>query len=260
MHLNTHKFIPSAIFIISKKIRFVFTKPMLTFIPTFLYDLCTSTYYPPLQKPHSGLSPPVYFYFPAIVLFKKSIKKNVMKHTVNVLLLCIMFFASALKCKKNPPPLVIDNTEKLPPATQEGKNTCGFLLNGKVWVPKGSSGLNSKMSWYYDATLNGGTFNLRCARYVANENVTTFTIAMNQFNTTGLYKLNNIESRVSIFTNSDVGCMYFWDDTISNHNSFVNVTKFDTQNRIIAGNFEVTHYKPGCDTVRITQGRFDVKY
>ena len=30
--------------------------------------------------------------------------------------------------------------DKLPAATQEGKNTCGFLVNGKVWLPRGDNG------------------------------------------------------------------------------------------------------------------------
>lgn len=75
-----------------------------------------------------------------------------------------------------------------------------------------------------------------------------------------MYKLNIDSNRVGQFSYFNIFCSFRWTDTIQNHNSFVNITKFDTQNRIIAGTFEYTLYKPGCDTVRITQGRFDVKY
>jgi hypothetical protein len=171
-----------------------------------------------------------------------------------------MIFTSALKCKKNPPPTIIDTTEKLPPATQEGKNTCGFLLNSKVWIPKGNNG-RKNLSWYYDPGLNNGSFNLTGYRYekAGDSNFTDFVLSLNNFKV-GNYKLNIDSSKGAEYGNSINYCFYRWRDTIINHNSFVNITKFDTQNRIIAGTFEYTLYKPGCDTVRITQGRFDVKY
>ena len=183
-----------------------------------------------------------------------------MKYSSTIFLLCLMIFTSSLKCKKNPPPLIIDNTEKLPPATQEGKNTCGFLLNGKVWVPKGNSG-RSNPRWYFDPGLNNGSFNLVGTRTenIGDTSFTGFSLSFNNFSA-GYYRINIDSSKAGVFTNSKNYCSYWWLDTIKNHNSFVNITKFDTQNRIIAGTFEFTLYKPGCDTVRITQGRFDVKY
>lgn len=183
-----------------------------------------------------------------------------MKYSFILLLFTIFIFSASLKCKKTPATPPISNTEQLPDATQEGKNTCGFLINGKVWIPKGSSGLNSNMSWYYDAGLNGGSFNLVGRRYVTNENFTGFSISMNGFNKSGFYELNKDSSKAGRFANPDIYCSYWWSDTIKNHNSFVTISKFDIQNRIIAGTFEFTLYKPGCDTVRITQGRFDIKY
>lgn len=38
-----------------------------------------------------------------------------------------LFFAA---CKKDP-----TKNAKLPPITQEGKNTVGFMIDGEVWVP-----------------------------------------------------------------------------------------------------------------------------
>ncbi len=82
-----------------------------------------------------------------------------MKYSFIFLLFTIFVFSASLKCKKTPAPPPLSTTEQLPPATQEGKNTFGFLLNGKVWVPKGNSG-SSNPSWYYDAGLNNGSFNM----------------------------------------------------------------------------------------------------
>ena len=35
------------------------------------------------------------------------------------------------------------------------------------------------------------------------------------------------------------------------------ITRLDLQAGIISGTFAFTLYKPGCDSVRVTQGRFD---
>ena len=37
------------------------------------------------------------------------------------------------------------------------------------------------------------------------------------------------------------------------------VTRLDLRAGIIAGTFDFTLYKPGCDSVRVTNGRFDRK-
>src|SRR5579863_10477228 len=38
--------------------------------------------------------------------------------------------------------------EVLPPATQTGANTFGFLLNGKVWLPQGGSYPSLNVQYY----------------------------------------------------------------------------------------------------------------
>ena len=49
-----------------------------------------------------------------------------------VLILTVFCFA---ECKKNKP-----DSNALPAATQEGKNTLGFSLNGQPWTPQGNNG------------------------------------------------------------------------------------------------------------------------
>ena len=38
------------------------------------------------------------------------------------------------------------------------------------------------------------------------------------------------------------------------------ITKLDKNAGIISGTFNATLYKPGCDTLKITDGRFDMKF
>ena len=46
--------------------------------------------------------------------------------TLSTLIICF----SLTGCKKDP-----TKNAKLPPITQEGKNTIGFTIDGEVWVP-----------------------------------------------------------------------------------------------------------------------------
>ncbi len=62
----------------------------------------------------------------------------------------IIFIFCFAQCKK---PKVDSNG--LPAATQEGKNTFGFLLNGQPWPPHGFNG-TANLSLYYDAAIAGG--------------------------------------------------------------------------------------------------------
>lgn len=55
-------------------------------------------------------------------------------------------------------------------------------------------------------------------------------------------------------------CIYEWYDTIPNNNAYLNITTLYKQKRIVSGTFEFALARSGCETVRTTQGRFDMKY
>ncbi len=60
----------------------------------------------------------------------------------------------------------------------------------------------------------------------------------------------------SIDTSTGMGAKEYW-----NTNGTLIITKVDRATGIIAGTFEYDAYSPECnDTVRITEGRFDVRY
>lgn len=183
-----------------------------------------------------------------------------MKKILLIILLPLLINAS---CKKTVTPTTPTPTiEQLPPATQEGKNTCGFLVNGKVWLPKGRRGDGSpNLRWWYDPAYRNGTFNLNGFRYDDNEGTmfTGFGIGVSNITRIGTYRLNNNDSAKAGFSDYNKNCIYYPEDTISNHNSYINITTFNLQTGIIAGTFQFTLYKIGCDTVRITEGRFDIK-
>jgi len=182
-----------------------------------------------------------------------------MKHIFFVFLL---FMTVGARCKKTVTSPPIPVAEQLPQATQEGKNTCGFLVNGKVWLPKGRRGDGSpNLKWWYDPAYRNGTFNINGFRYDDKEGTmfTGFSIGVSNVSGIGIYRLNYNDIAKAIFSDYNRNCVYYTEDTIPAHNSFLNITKFDLQTGIIAGMFQFTLAKVGCDTIRITEGRFDIK-
>jgi hypothetical protein len=177
-----------------------------------------------------------------------------MKH-ISLITILLLIITSSSNCIKN-------GTYKaqLPPATQEGKNTCGFLVNGKVWLPRGDNGF-SNLNCIYDETFMGGAFNINGYMYESGANNSiSFVVAIDSLQSSGLYKLNVKGGGVGKYCNGVTLCCYHWTDTIQNHNAFLNITKLDKQKRIVSGTFEFALTTSGCDTVRITQGRFDMNY
>ena len=178
-----------------------------------------------------------------------------MKH-VSLITILLLIITSSSNCKKGG--LFGD---KLPAATQEGKNTCGFLVNGKVWLPRGDNGF-SNLVCDYDETYMGGAFSITGYRYEPGATYSTgFLVAGSNIQTTGNYKININASRIGEYNGTSGSCTFYnWYDTIPNHNAYLNITKLDKQKRIVSGTFEFALARSGCETVRITQGRFDMKY
>jgi hypothetical protein len=68
------------------------------------------------------------------------------------LLLLLVITLSSGECKKLFTNLDADG---LPPATQTGANTLGFLLNGQPWTPKGLVGQSANLRVAYDHAWGG---------------------------------------------------------------------------------------------------------
>lgn len=60
----------------------------------------------------------------------------------------------------------------LPPATQTGTNTLGFLLNGQPWSPQGQIGVSANLTVNVDFGYNKGVFGI--SAYKANNGSKTY--------------------------------------------------------------------------------------
>lgn len=185
---------------------------------------------------------------------------------MKVLISCLAFVAlSAGSCKKEAP------EASLPPATQEGKNTAGCLIDGQPFVaqPIGGGVLSAPLP-----ALNGGfafvnSYYLSMYGKVNGQEAEvmlflqgrqTGTYALDQDTEyypqgTSQVVLNHATFRyVQSSTQEELG-------TDAHHTGQVILTKADVTHGLSAGTFSftaVSKQNPG-KTVVITQGRFDRK-
>ncbi|MGB3182214.1 MAG: DUF6252 family protein [Cyclobacteriaceae bacterium] len=144
-----------------------------------------------------------------------------------------------------------DPLSLLPPATQSGAESWGAIINGKA-------AYNYNRADYNYLELRSGK---ELTIYLGAEEDEFGSIAINIEDTSviGLktYALTNeYEISADYGGNNSVGCVFLWPEIID---GFVTITKFDpADERVIAGTFEFTSAKEGCDTLRVRNGRFDI--
>ena len=168
-----------------------------------------------------------------------------------LLLLAALLSLSQCKKKDDPRP-----EEQLPPATQSGANTLGCLVNGQPWTPQGNDGY-SNYSISYDPNPYG-VLDLTTYRYQQNPaNKQMLILYTRELRGPRSYDLRDIPlTRVSWYDRL-TGCDFHSGDPGTYQKGTLTITKLDLQAGIISGTFSFTLAKPGCDTVRVTQGRFD---
>ncbi len=145
----------------------------------------------------------------------------------------------------------------LPPITQNGAETFGCLVNGKVFVPKGNSKYPAVVKIY------NGWLNIFATRISGNEIGDQIGISIADVDKTGDYYF----TEKKLFRYFGQNCTAGLDDIPINGK--VVITKFErgedkTNNLkwlIVSGTFEGTILpSTKCsDTIKITQGRFDLK-
>ncbi|MGB3180789.1 MAG: DUF6252 family protein, partial [Cyclobacteriaceae bacterium] len=138
----------------------------------------------------------------------------------------------------------------LPPATQSGAESWGAIINGEA--------VYSTDGYYSRMELRSGK---DLTIYLGTEEDEWGSVAINIEDTSVIdlktYPLTNeYEISADYVGNNNTGCLYEWFDIMD---GYVTITKFDpADERVIAGTFEFTSAKEGCDTLRVRNGRFDI--
>ena len=182
-----------------------------------------------------------------------------MKQTL--LILTILITICTLSCSSCKKEIVIDNGG-LPPITQTGSNTLGFTLNGQPWTPQGQVGVSPNLAIDIDFGYNNGILSITGYKYSSGKRE-DFGIGIRDSLNFMTFPKNLVLGKNTLanarFTNDYCNCD-FYDPTIFRGGN-LSITKLDKTNKIISGTFNVTLFKVGCsDTIKITDGRFDMKY
>jgi hypothetical protein len=174
----------------------------------------------------------------------------------------LLFTVGFTQCCKEKPGIKTD-VPGLPPATQSGANTLGFLLNGVPWVPAGNNG-TANLSIDFDPGINNGIVNI--AAYSAkNLRISQLVLfikdSLNSLSVVPFsYNIGKVFLGGVIFTDTN-SCERYSEDSTNYCNGFIRISKLDRTNNIITGVFECKLFSPNCgDTIKITNGRFDMKF
>jgi len=171
------------------------------------------------------------------------------------LLSLLFIICSANECKKSTYNPNTDNG--LPPATQTGVGTFACRANGEPAIAEGHS-----------ASMDGAIFKdslfFFCyRRIIIAKYYSSMTFAIREKPVEGMtYQLKaDLTNSVRIDTKFDCE-----GNLLDSYYSFysgigeVTLTHLDTVNHILSGTFHCTIPVPDCDTVKITDGRFDMRY
>lgn len=178
--------------------------------------------------------------------------KNSLLIISKLLTIASLLFVQSCDLLRGNDPKPKTELEKLPPITQGGKNTFGCLVNGKAFVVT-----NTSMQW---AIFQQGQL-----EFGANDEYNDLDQSINMilgdpleegieysFIDPSLYYHSGYSLRIG-----DTICIYEFDNTFEGSIIF---TKIDRINFTISGTFEFSTVTSTCETIRITNGRFDLQY
>lgn len=174
-----------------------------------------------------------------------------------ILILTVMLIISSCNKDDDAPKAPVD---QLPPATQVGANKVGCLVNGEVFLPLQSNifGIPS-VTCSYQFIGNSFEFALGI-RNDKLDNVRGITILSNklEFIQGQTYSLNLEQNVNSSFAYYKIGFLNYSTNSIKQGQ--LKITKLDQVNAIISGTFWFDAVNNSGEIVKITEGRFDMKY
>jgi hypothetical protein len=163
-------------------------------------------------------------------------------------------------CRKDP-----TSNAKLPPATQEGRNTVGFMIDDEVWVP------------YYECRFMGDPCGEISARYGefggAAPDAIDFQFIRQRDGKLSALTISSSGSGTVTTTGNKIDSISieFQDETLVGYipiftgplsgSKFI-ITKFDPQNQIISGEFtfDLIEQNGSGKIITLKDGRFDFSF
>lgn len=152
----------------------------------------------------------------------------------------------------------------LPAATQNGTKAFGCLLNGKAFLPNGNDGNigGSPYSVVYEPRLYEGLLTINAFRYTRKGDENSYQSILlfaDSVQRPGRFSLSVKRAEEALFYDAQKpDCRFRARETHYQSGELV-LTRVDKVAGIISGTFHFKLYKPGCDSVIVTEGRFDKK-
>jgi len=180
-------------------------------------------------------------------------------------ILLILFFGFiylSSNCKKNTH-VSPDNPYGLPNATQTGANTFACLINGSPFIS------------YYNPSIGAGATMIDAHSSDVKNDTLAIGGQLKPNGTYGKLIFLHINSGLAINEKYNLGSIaadgiYGTDSTcigISTNattsyaiSGTIQLTKLDTLNKIVSGFFNGIFPIPGCDTLQVSDGRFDYQF
>ena len=176
-------------------------------------------------------------------------------------LLFLFTILLTLCCCKNDDDNPTDPIDQLPPATQTGEQTFGCLINGEAFLPDtfGSGRPNA----FYQFSGGKYTLGLSASKGAGRdlEYIIIGGIDIEPIQETSYQLLTQTSGNFYALYNIGGGDITPLTVTTSNDlPGIITITNFDPENFIISGTFEFTVLDDDNNEIKITDGRFDLKY
>jgi hypothetical protein len=174
---------------------------------------------------------------------------------MRVLIVCVLFTSLGLciSCDLGLGIHEPTELEKLPPLTTTGENTFGCLVNGEAFVVTNTSHISAfyqQKLLFISAGIDKNGID-KGVSFIVHE-------TESETDTFNLTDTLNISCSYSDFSDyPDSYCQFESENILVGE---FNINSFDAENFIISGTFEFSTTTAQCDTVHITDGRFDVQY
>ncbi|MFI5137512.1 MAG: DUF6252 family protein [Sphingobacteriales bacterium] len=193
-----------------------------------------------------------------------------MKTLYTILLFFFSITLLSSSCKKH----VIQPVTQLPPATQTGANTFGCLINGQAFLPHNNGNIFNfdppalQASYVY---TGGYYFSILADNHNSDGSITNITVETDSLSISQgqSFKLTASYAHGTTGAGGSAGAAYniFGPSGIYNYYTSANlasglltITYLDSQKRIVSGTFYFNVLNNTNDTVKITNGRFDMHY
>ena len=183
-----------------------------------------------------------------------------------LLYLCLATLTQCSKCKRDDPQPQppTDPLSTLPPETQTGKGTFACLINGQAYIAPYST--SARGDWQTSSRLgisaslfaNGQDASQACSISAALNGQLLDAQKFNIISSATPFPIFTPGSNQFFAFSGGFRCLY---SGAYFKTGQVQLVKFDPVARIAAGRFAFTLFEPGgCDTLRVSNGRFDVKF